>query len=472
MALNMLGALGVGWTMVGADQSATSIVDAGGGTSTGETRVSGSLSLLSGLSGSVSTGTSTTARLGTRATLTVAQVNGRTSVAADMTASTLHGGHVATGTTVTGETLTLAERWKPGQSSTIQGKTAPRGTLSLINLTISGKLVTGKTTVTADLVKPKFLSPSTIAATTQVSAVLDRHILRGAINTGTSVGAQMANKGKLFGQVTDKTGITATLRRLTALATSAAGVTTVRGRLHSYPTDFQDVRIITGTRLSGAIGISTSIQKATVSTITGKTTVISALVDRLRLAASPITGRTSVTAKLRFAFGNDIIGRTGVFGRLGIKTGLSDFNGKVKTRTTVTALPPENRFKGTSAGKTIVKAQITIAFAVTGNVLTGTSFHSHFPGRRAYDGPMGSVNLTAVPRGDLGVASEIGCSTTPTADITIERRRLLVMFGNAGLAVQRGLVAHGTVVAGTETRYVGERLDAPVPVAARSPYYV
>lgn len=150
---------------------------------------------------------------------------------------------------------------------------------------------------------------------------------------------------------------------------------------------------------------------------------------------------------------------------------------------------------GISAGRTSVTGKVTRAFgtsgqadgssSVTGSLTAGlnqplspdaingaSTLHSHFGGRNPHDGPEGSVELGIFIAGDLGVADDINGSTASTADITIERHRLLVIFGNSGVAVEKNLVTHGTVTAGNGTRIVGEPLDVPQPVVAYSAFYV
>lgn len=339
-----------------------------------------------------------------------------------------------------------------GMAATSTGKTNITGNITFPRWFSTGEIITGSTTVTGDAFK------STLHG--------------GFVHAGTMVTAVQSIAARPQGHISAGTKISVVFYRKYNIEADVDGAgSVVHARLHVYPMDFYDVSIATGTVVSGTANMVEIIKQSGVSPIAGKTTVSATLINKIRMTANMIKAGTKLVANLRYGFGSDIIGRATVRARLGLMWG--DFKGTtIKGKTTIVAQPPENYFKGLAAGKTTVKATVTIGYAVVGNVLAGTTFYSHFPGRNAYNGPVGSVNLTAVPRGDLGIASEIDCSTTPSADITIERRRLLVVFGNAGLAVEKSMTAHGTVIAGTETRYVGEPLEAPVPVSAYNALYV
>lgn len=275
--------------------------------------------------------------------------------------------------------------------------------------------------------------------------------LTGTVQTQTSTTARLASvRGLTATPVNGRTSVTGNALRLSLLRGGS---------------------VVTRTSVTAStLHLARVLPKAAVSPIIGKTSVACKPFTVAHALTGRVQGATTVTGKARYGVSGDVAGRTRLTARVALLMG--GLKGAIRASTRVSARPPQNAFVVVSRGKTTVQGRLQIRYALAGSVLTSTAFHSHFPGRNAHDGPLGSVNLTAVPHGDLGLPNEISGSSTLTADITIERSRLLVVLGNAGLAVQMSLVAHGTAIAGTETRYVGEPLAAPVPVTAYSALYV
>jgi hypothetical protein len=474
MSLNLIGAFGIGSTLVG-DDIDSNVVDAGGGVSHGETRVAGSLSLANSPQATVSTRTTVTAtRIGIASALpTPSTIAARTTVAADMTRTTLRGGTVATRTTVAAALVLKFTFIHTGGAGTAGVVTLALRTTVAARLNFSPELMTGlilpTTTVTANLIKPKFLVGSTATCGTTVAGAVTVHLLRGTIPTRTTVVGQAVNKGRFAGAIATRTTTTARLGVRYEVAATLSARTTVSARMHSYPTDFQDVFIRMRTDVAGQIGLKARLSAA----ITAKTVVTALLTNRVSLITGGMSMRTTVTGRARYTFGADLILRTLTHGRLGIRTGINSWSGRtIAGKTVVTGTAPSNGFVGTAVGRTRLTVILTRATAAQGTANCATQFHTHFNGRFAHEGPFGSVNLTSVPHGDLGIPDDITCSTAPTADITVERQRMLVVFGNAGLSVDRSLVAHGNATAGTGIRQVGSPVDLPEKVSRQVAYYV
>lgn len=353
-------------------------------------------------------------------------------------------------TTVTGK---VVGQWS--LHAAVNPKTTVHGNVTFPRWFSSGQIITGSTTVTADAFKSTlhggYVKAGTVVTGTQNVASRPS----GAIHGGTKVTVAFYRSYNIFGNVNNAR-------------------TVVKARLHVYPIDFQDVRLYDHTTVGGSLSMLSIFKASTVSTIAGRTVITATPSISVLLRTNTITGSTKVTGNVRYAFGYDLSLGTIVHGRLGIRTGINTWKPQtIKGKTTIVAQPPDNYFKGLAKNGTVVKGAITVGYATTGTtIVAATTFRSHFPGRNAHDGPVGTVNLTAVPRGDLGIPSEISGSTTPAADITIERQRVLTVFGNAGLSVEKTLVAHGTATAGNETRYVGEPFDAHKPVSAYNALYV
>lgn len=464
---NMVGAVFVGATMVGGDQ-ATVTTDAGGGTAHGETHVHGQLALNYGFGGAIGGSTVIAATPPVVHVVTSGAISTSTTTHGDLVITILHGQTIIAGTVVSGRyptglvQLRAASVGHSGVHGQLTGQWGGAGA------------VVCRSTVHAALGRLDLLTSGVIAGSTVVHAVApDIYLLPAThISTRTTVGAYLTEQVLALAPrtVSGRTTVRAVFAAHYLFGGAPTGSTAIKGRLHVYPEDFQDVRIYSHTTVTGGVTFSSRLASGVIA---GRTRVSALAAVRLMLHAGLIAGKTSIKGNLRYAFGNDIIGRTTARGRVGIQTGINTWKGwTIQGRTRIVAQPPENYFKGICAGRTTVTTAMTIAYAVTGTTVTTTSFHSHFPGRTSHDGPVGSVNLTTVPRGDLGTASEIDGSSALSADITIERHRLMVVFGNVGVSVPKNLIVEGTVVAGPETRYVGGPLEAPVPVRPYGVLYV
>jgi hypothetical protein len=368
-------------------------------------------------------------------------------------AATVNIGHQLAGTS-RGKTATTGQitgQWTMFAAAI--GRTVVKGNITFPRWFSNGETITGSTTVTADAFK------STLHG--------------GYVHAGTAVTATQSIASRPQGHISAGTKVTVVFNRTYQCSGTIHGTSSAHARMHNYPTDFHDLTIYTGTITTGAINFVEVVKPGSASPITGKTKVVAQLAIKLKLLANTIKAATKVKVYLRYGTGADIVLRTRTSGSLGVFFGINSWKGQaIHGKTIVTAQPPENRFKGLAAGKTTVGAHVTIGWGVAGYAAMYTALHTHYAGRNAHDGAVGFVDLTTLPAGDMGIPDEISGSTVPTADITVERHRVMTVFGNAGVAVERELVAHGTVTAGSGTRFVGEPIDPPMPVAKRITYYV
>lgn len=382
--------------------------------------------------------------------------------------------HIALRTTVTSTTLVMTERF----AVAVHGKTKVAGQLYGTWKLVGGP--SGKTRVTGNVTFPRWFSTGQlIAGQTSVTADAFRSTLHGGHALGgTAVTGYENVASRPSGAIHGRTVPTARFFfRYFLSGGTSHGKTALKSRLHSYPTDFQDVFLRTRTSVSAqGINLSTSFTKALLSPITARTTVVADPAIALQLRCQNITGSTKVAAKARSGFGGDAKGLTNLKARVGLLFGKISFSGsRIATRTTVTGIAPRNGFVGTATCWTAFAPRpfLGIAFPTVVSTIAGlTAFHTHFGGRvNPHDGPIGSVALTAVPRGDMGVPDEIDGSSGISADVSVERSRILAFTGNTGLAVDRSLVASGSAAGGNGTRIVGVPWDMPETVMSHPSLY-
>lgn len=151
-----------------------------------------------------------------------------------------------------------------------------------------------------------------------------------------------------------------------------------------------------------------------------------------------------------------------------VASGRSVVRGSLFTRRTV------RLGTGNSTGSSTMRASMTVGVSqgLEGQADGISSLHSHISGRHPYDGPAGSVNLSVLAAGDLGTAEDVLGQSTVGANLTLTSARLVQLFGNAGVSVDRSLVAQGTAAGGSETKQTGAPAQPQQAVTQLSPYYV
>lgn len=127
---------------------------------------------------------------------------------------------------------------------------------------------------------------------------------------------------------------------------------------------------------------------------------------------------------------------------------------------------------GTAHAQTRTTGTLTMAYQFTGTVLTRTSVTNRgfiiiLKGTINGATTIASVTMTTSLTGGTARGK-----TVLTSDITIERERILLLFGNSGVAVDKSLVAHGSATAGTGIRQIGPPVDLPEKVSRLATYYV
>jgi hypothetical protein len=291
--------------------------------------------------------------------------------------------------------------------------------------------------------------------------------MAATITDSTTVTAVISSRAPVAGAVTCSTAVTGTASVHILRAPAIHGATTLTAllNLNAAPSAI----VVCRTTPTGTLNLAEVIQASQVSTIHARSTVSAAISRAFNLSGGTAHCATTVHVAVSYRFGATLFLRTDVHGRVGIRRGSF---GSIACRTSIVAQPPANRFTGTCIGRTSILVTLTNARPVTATVTCTTTFHSHFRGHIPHDGPIGSVTLTQVPHGDLGIPDEISCSTVLVADITVERHRMLVVFGNAAVSVDRSLVVPGTAIAGTGIRQVGHPVDLPEKVRRHATFYV
>lgn len=451
------------------------------------------------------------ATLGTKLTL-AGSISAKTTVTClTLTSSNLGGNRITGRTTVSVNTLLEKVALR---AQTPGGRTTISVYLST-TIRLAGQAITGVTTLHGNAVKPFFLSGGTCAGTSSVIANMTRNILNAQKIKGfATLVVSMQYAGKFYANIAGKTTMTCRdggFGRLLAawdatVFNPIAGSTAVKARLYSYPTDFYPIYINLSTRVEAR---TLAIQIAGSGHAYGYTAVRGDTYGLWHLAGK-IAGKTTIAGRAKAGFGQDISCRTIIFVNLGVKY-VSGTGGLIRGKTTVTGITPKNGFSGHAWGGTrwtiggygrpdsdigyyigsdwnysgyyggnyYAPGQLhlpNLSLIVTGlnaKVNLRTRLHTHYDhavvtpniiytdwtGRwPSYDGPYGYVSLDVVPKGDLGRTSNIGCLGGISGALTVDRHRMLVFGGDAGVRTGRSLSVTGSAVAGTEIRTVSEQV--------------
>lgn len=418
------------------------------GNISGSSTVTGDIPLTHPVSGSISCKTVAHGNLHLNPEALNASVNTRTTVTGNPIVSNLLGTTIACSTTVSGSLAVVR-----AVTGAIHTKTVVTAKLNLSPEQLVASNISCRTTISANLTFWRDISGTNITCSTSLGTVtITISDLKGSIQCSTGIGAPALNlvvgpTVAINGQTSFSTPIVLGLSGA-YFQGSIVCATSVHALMYLFPED--SFGSIQGhTTCTGAITFVFGIT----ATVHGKTVITAKLVLHIALVGRTIACKTVVVGLARYGY-DPIRGITVVSAHVALTS--LQVAGAIHAKTVVTAIRLINPWSGIATCRTHVTVTTLkiLHGLIASTVIAKTQFHSIIYWDRSgrnppIAGPFGSVNLTDLPKGDLGLPSIIEAGTAVVVALLALRHRQLSFQGSLGYGIPGSYSWTGNMARGT-----------------------